>query len=94
MAEDGVEGVQMAKFHYPDLILCDVNMPTINGIEVLKQLRNDLGTSHIPFFFLTSEVSINSTIMQRLGATGVILKDARIDELRRVLTTLEAKELM
>ena len=89
-AEDGFEGVQLAQSHQPDLIFCDVEMPTMSGIEVLKQLRNDLNTSHIPFFFLTSEVNLKPSIMQQLGASGVILKGAEIQELHQALTLIKA----
>ncbi|MDX2242916.1 MAG: response regulator [Leptolyngbyaceae cyanobacterium bins.302] len=84
-AENGFEGIQLAHSQEPDLILCDVNMPEIDGIEVLKQLKNDLNTSCIPFFFLTSETSLNLRLMHQLGATGVIEKNAEISKLRQAL---------
>lgn len=49
-AEDGFDGVRLAQSHQPALIFCDVNMPAIKGFEVLKELHNDLNTSHIPYF--------------------------------------------
>lgn len=93
MAKDGLEGIQLAKSHLPALIFCDVKMPVLNGIEVRKQLRNDLTTSHIPFFFITSESSLRPSLLQQLEVSGVILKGADIDQLRQALITIEVKEL-
>lgn len=87
-AEDGFEGVRLAQVHQPDLIFCDFNMPLINGIEVLEQLHNNLNTSHIPFFFLTSETGLQQGIMQHPGAIGIISKGAEIRELYQALTII------
>lgn len=88
-AEDGFEGVRLAQAHQPDLIFCDFYMPAINGLEVLEQLHNNLNTSHIPFFFLTSETNLQLGIMHHLGAKGVISKGAEIRELHRALTSIK-----
>ncbi len=40
-ATDGEEGVRVAKLHQPDLILCDLQMPSVNGYEVARLLRSD-----------------------------------------------------
>jgi len=87
-AEDGFEGIRLAQAHRPDLVFCDVNMPILDGIEVLKQVRNDINTAHIPFFFLTSEDRLSSNLMQQIGASGVISKGAEIQELRQALTRI------
>ncbi|SRR5579883_1822411 len=89
-AAGGFEGVRLAQSHHPDVILCDVNMPSMNGIEVLQQLYADMSTSHIPFFFLTSEDRFQSYILQQPGASGVISKGSEISELRRILTAIAA----
>ncbi|MCL4132989.1 UNVERIFIED_CONTAM: hypothetical protein GTU68_058657 [Idotea baltica] len=54
-AENGKIGVQMAKDHLPDLILCDVMMPELDGFGVLRWLSRDTKTSGIPFIFLTAK---------------------------------------
>lgn len=87
-AGDGFEGVRLAGSRHPDLIFCNVNMPIFDGIEVLKQVRDDGNIAHIPFFFLTSEVRPNPSFMQQLGASGVISKGAEIQELRQALNFL------
>lgn len=58
-AENGRIGVQLAKEHLPDLILCDIDMPELNGYEVLAELRNDPLTATIPLIFLTAEPAMD-----------------------------------
>lgn len=54
-AENGQLGLQMAKEQTPDVIVCDIRMPGLNGYEVLSQLRQDPLTQTIPFIFLSAE---------------------------------------
>jgi DNA-binding NarL/FixJ family response regulator len=54
-AENGRVGVELAKREKPDLILCDVMMPELDGYAVLKALREDTNTTLIPFIFLTAK---------------------------------------
>jgi DNA-binding NarL/FixJ family response regulator len=54
-AENGRIGVELAKRERPDLILCDVMMPELNGHAVLEALRADATTVTIPFIFLTAK---------------------------------------
>lgn len=56
VAEDGRKGVETAVQLLPDLILCDVMIPQLNGHEVFKILKAGFRTSFIPFVFLTSAV--------------------------------------
>ena len=54
-AENGCKGVELAKREKPDLILCDVMMPELDGYGVLKALKQDTDLAFIPFVFLTTE---------------------------------------
>jgi DNA-binding NarL/FixJ family response regulator len=54
-AENGRSGVELAKKERPDLILCDVMMPELDGYGVLEALRADPGTVTTPFIFLTAK---------------------------------------
>jgi two-component system cell cycle response regulator DivK len=55
-AMTGEDGVQMAKRHLPALILMDIQLPGINGIEALRQLRADPATASIPIIAVTASV--------------------------------------
>lgn len=56
MAEDGESGVALARKHLPDLIICDVHMPRLDGFGTLAKLREDERTAAIPFMFLSGAV--------------------------------------
>src|SRR5580698_8647802 len=53
-ARDGNRGVELARSHHPDVILMDINLPGISGIEALKILREDPETTHIPVVALSA----------------------------------------
>jgi len=74
-AEDGQTGIQLAGKHRPDLIVCDIRMPEIDGFEVLKILRADPATRSIPVIFLSAQAS-KEDIQQgiRLGADSYVTK--------------------
>lgn len=56
-ASNGLLGVQLAMQQLPDLIVCDVLMPELDGYGVLKMLRQDPLTAKIPFIFLTAKAA-------------------------------------
>ncbi|MDE5880259.1 MAG: helix-turn-helix domain-containing protein, partial [Muribaculaceae bacterium] len=53
-ASDGMQGLKMATKYVPDVILCDVMMPGLNGFECVKCLKEEVSTSHIPVLMLTA----------------------------------------
>ena len=53
---DGMSGVQMAREQFPDVIICDINMPGLDGYGTLKAMREHEGTATIPFVFLSGSV--------------------------------------
>ena len=53
-AVDGHRGVELARTCLPDVILMDINLPGISGIEALKILREDKATAHIPVLALSA----------------------------------------
>jgi CRP-like cAMP-binding protein len=54
-ANEGKSGVQLAQEHHPDLILCDIMMPDLDGYSVFHILHKDPATANIPFIFLTAK---------------------------------------
>lgn len=81
-APDGLAGVQMAQQCRPDLILCDVNMPRLDGYATLTALRQHSGTATIPFIFLTGITEkVNVRQGMELGADDYLTKPFTISEL-------------
>ena len=54
-ASNGKKGVKAAKTHLPNVIVCDIMMPELDGYAVLAKLSNDKSTMHIPFIFLSAK---------------------------------------
>ena len=74
-AWDGVEGMRMVQEKHPDLILCDLQMPKMNGYEVIQQLKADVQLRHIPVVAVTaSSMSGDSTKAIAAGFDGYISK--------------------
>lgn len=61
-AENGEVGIDIAKDNLPDLIITDIMMPKVSGLELTEILKNDENTSHIPIIMLTAKSSIESKI--------------------------------
>lgn len=81
-AETGQQGINLAKSTSPDLILCDILMPDIDGYEVLRQMKAYKQTSLIPFIFL-SALSERTNVRQgmNLGAEDFLVKPVSLEEL-------------
>lgn len=81
-AEDGLQGVQLAQQCAPDLILCDINMPLLDGYATLTALRQHSGTATIPFVFLTGLADrLNVRQGMELGADDYLTKPFTNSEL-------------
>jgi len=92
-AENGRTGVQLARQHLPDLIICDITMPELDGYGVLAELRQDSATATIPFVFLTARAD-RSDLRQgmNLGADDYLVKPFTRDELLKAISTRLAKQ--
>lgn len=81
-AANGREGVAVAKRERPDLILCDVLMPELDGHGVLMALREEPPTARIPFVFLTAKGERGDVRAgMDLGADDYLIKPVPLDEL-------------
>jgi two-component system, sensor histidine kinase and response regulator len=92
-AGDGEAGLALVRSSPPDLILCDIIMPIVDGYDVLKQIRSEPQTAWIPFVFLTGK---DKRSEQRqgmcLGADDYLAKPFRRDELLAILHSQLAKQ--
>lgn len=59
---NGMEGIKKAKAFFPDLVISDVVMPDMDGLEFCRALKEDLETSHIPFLLLTARSTLDAEI--------------------------------
>lgn len=85
-AENGRVGVQVATKEKPDLILCDVMMPELDGYGVIKTLHNEPATMNIPFIFLTAKgerTDVRSGM--NLGADDYLTKPVDKGDLLRAI---------
>ncbi|MEX3938000.1 response regulator [Paraburkholderia sp. BR10937] len=83
-ASDGVEGVKRAKQHLPDVILLDLNMPGLSGLETLQLLVEDLPDTAVVMLTVSEEAD-ELTAAMREGARGFLLKNIDADALVRAI---------
>ncbi|MGC9471867.1 MAG: two-component regulator propeller domain-containing protein [Bacteroidales bacterium] len=89
-AFDGTEGWEKAQKHSPDLIISDVMMPGMDGLELCARLKNDLNTSHIPVILLSARAETESHFEgYGTGADDYVAKPFHLD-----LLEVKAKSLM
>jgi DNA-binding NarL/FixJ family response regulator len=94
VAENGRAGLELARKAKPDLILCDVMMPQLDGYGVLQALREDAELSLIPFIFLTAKGEKDDLRSgMNLGADDYLTKPvAKADLLRAIEARLRRSE--
>lgn len=90
-ASNGSDGLKMARDGGIDLILTDINMPGMDGIEFLRQLRAQNGASRVPVMMITTEGTERRVLEAiALGAGGYLRKPFSEDQVRRQLSELLA----
>lgn len=72
-AENGKIGLEMAEEHMPDLIVSDVMMPVMDGIEMCRLIRDNVNTCHIPILLLTAKSSVNNQIIGTESGADVFI---------------------
>jgi two-component system, cell cycle response regulator DivK len=74
-AADGEEGVELAAKHKPDLILMDIQLPTLDGYEATRRIKADPATAHIPVIAVTSyALSGDEAKTRAAGCDGYVAK--------------------
>lgn len=84
-AENGLMGWQMIQQYSPDLVICDIAMPVMNGIEVLKTLKSTPSFADLPFIIISGEDDKILASAFRLGANVVLRKPVDITVLMYAL---------
>lgn len=85
-AEDGASGLDLARRHLPDLILCDVNMPGLDGRDVLHTLRREAATEATQFVLMTGNTrGLPVRAGMELGADDFLTKPVELDTLLRCI---------
>lgn len=86
-AEDGQVALDILQEEKPDIILCDINMPNMDGIEFLKQKSASESLKNIPIVMITTESGSQDIIKQaqELGAAGSLGKPFTSDKLQEVV---------
>jgi CheY-like chemotaxis protein len=89
-AKNGAEAIRLAVEEKPDLVLLDVQMPVMDGMQVLSFLKKDAHTSHIPVIVITTiGRDKDEDIIRRAGADGFLTKPIKatvfVETVRRAL---------
>lgn len=77
-APNGLVGWQMVQQYLPDLVICDIDMPVMNGIEVLKTLKSTSSFANIPFVIVSGQDEPTLISASKLGAEAVFRKPVEI----------------
>ena len=90
-AVNGTDGVALALAHRPDLVLMDIQLPDINGVEAFSRIRGQAETAHIPVVAFTASVTpMDRSRITDAGFQGFISKPINLKEfLETIRRTLE-----
>jgi two-component system alkaline phosphatase synthesis response regulator PhoP len=92
-ASNGLEGITKAQTEMPDIIVSDIMMPTMNGIELCKYIRNNTGTNLTPFIFLTALNDDYKVLHAMLsGADEFVTKPIRFEYLLAIVNRVMAEK--
>ncbi|GCC50396.1 hypothetical protein SanaruYs_06110 [Chryseotalea sanaruensis] len=81
-AENGKEGIAKAEIEKPDIILCDIIMPDIDGYRVIKELKAHPITAKIPFIYVTASGEKSEVkLAMNMGANAYVRKPFDVNEL-------------
>ncbi len=101
-AGNGAEAIDLLRTETPDLVISDLNMPFVDGLELCRHLADQQNTSGVPVILLTSQTlerlrdehpNIASTIAKPFSATQVVTRSVEVIENRRALRAFEQDQL-
>ncbi|MGG6296364.1 response regulator transcription factor [Leptolyngbya sp. AN02str] len=94
-AASGSEGIAMAIAQPPDLVVCDIMMPDLDGYQVLSTLRQETMTAAIPFIFLTAKVTMMDLRRgMELGADDYLTKPCTVEQFLTAISTRLQRQTM
>ena len=94
-AEDGLDGIQQVRQHLPDLVICDILMPRLDGYGVLSRVRQNSTTATIPFIFLTAKAGKTDRRQgMSLGADDYLTKPSTVEELLEAVSARLEKQAL
>jgi twitching motility two-component system response regulator PilH len=92
-AENGADGVALAREELPDVVLMDIVMPGLNGFQATRQLTKDDKTAQIPVIIVTTKDQETDKVWgQRQGAKGYLVKPVTEDQLAETINSVIAGE--
>jgi DNA-binding NarL/FixJ family response regulator len=94
-AADGAQAVELARAHRPDVVLMDIRMPTLDGIQATRQIATTAGLEHVRVLILTT-YDTDAYVVEALqaGASGFLLKDSGPAELLQAIRVVAAGEAL
>ncbi len=91
-AADGNQALEMVKAHHPDLVLMDITMKTLNGLEATAQIKREFPQVRVLIVSMhTAENYVRQAL--KVGAAGYLLKDAVVLELETAITVVMRGEV-
>ena len=93
-AKDGLEGIKMAESEIPDIIISDILMPEMDGIDLCKAVRKNIDMNLIPFIFLTA-LSDDYKVLHAMlsGADEFVTKPIRFEYLLAIVNRVVAEKV-
>ena len=88
-AADGLEAVQIVKHLQPDILVCDLTMPGLDGIEVIRQLANGSTNTRVVILSVNNNIGYVSEAL-KAGARGYVLKESGVDQLEHAIREVNA----
>lgn len=96
LASNGADGLEQVKTFLPDLVICDIMMPVMDGLTLCRTIKEDVLTSHIPVFLLTAK-SEQENIIEGLetGADDYIMKPFSVEALKlKIKNQMKSRKLL
>jgi CheY-like chemotaxis protein len=91
-AADGKQGLHLAKAEKPDLIITDVEMPNMDGITMIKQLRSEPETATIPIVVCTASAGVTDEEVIKAGANNTLYKPVDFSALVEFIRSMIAPD--